>query len=124
MIKIVSLHLCSEQPQKLAAFYQTLLSVEPPWAHEDVIGFMIGDFRLEIMKHSEVSGTNQQPQRIFFDLQVDDVQIAFAQMMEIGATAVQEPYHYADEEVSFTLATLADIDGNYFQLVAMEEATS
>jgi predicted enzyme related to lactoylglutathione lyase len=80
---------------------------------------MIGNFRLEIMGHSELSGLNKEPQRLFFDLQVEDVRAEFERIVGLGATAVQAPYDFADEEISFTLATLADIDGNYFQIVSM-----
>ena len=119
MAQVVSLHICTERPQALGKFYRELLDMEPAWSSDEMIGFVIGNFRLEIMGHSEVSGLNQQPQRLFFDLQVDDVRAEFERIMGLGATAVQAPYDYADEEVRFTLATLADIDGNYFQLVSM-----
>ena len=118
MITLVSLHICTDRPQELGAFYQKVLRLEPAWASDEVIGFMLGDTRLEIMEHSEVSGRNKQPQRLFFDLMVDDVRAEFERIVALGATVIQEPYDYADEEISFTLATLADLDGNYFQLVS------
>jgi predicted enzyme related to lactoylglutathione lyase len=119
MAQVVSLHICTERPQALGEFYRELLGMEPAWSSEEMIGFVMGSFRLEIMGHSEVSGPNKQPQRLFFDLEVADVRKEFERIVELGATAVQAPYDYADEAVSFTLATLADIDGNYFQLVSM-----
>ncbi len=119
MTQVVSLHICTDRPQVLGEFYRKLLGMEPAWASDEMIGFVMGSFRLEIMGHSEVSGLNEQPQRLFFDLEVDDVRAEFERIVGLGATAVQEPYDYADETVSFTLATLADIDGNYFQLVSM-----
>ena len=119
MQKLVSIHICTDRPQALGAFYQKVLGLEPAWASDEVIGFVIDGFRLEIMGHSDVSGPNKHPQRMFFDLQVDDVRLAFQRIVALGATVVQAPYDYSDEAVSFTLATLADIDGNYFQLVSM-----
>ena len=95
--------------------------MEPAWASDEVIGFVVAGFRLEIAQHSEVSGPNKQPQRLFFDIQVADVRAEFERLIALGATEVQAPYDYADEAISFTLATLADPDGNYFQLVAMDE---
>jgi predicted enzyme related to lactoylglutathione lyase len=119
MAQVVSLHICTDRPQELGEFYRKLLEIEPAWSSEEMIGFMMGNFRLEIMGHSEVSGLNKQPQRLFFDLEVADVRVEFERIVGLGATAVKAPHDYADEEVSFTLATLADIDGNYFQLVSM-----
>ena len=118
MLNLVSVHICTDRPQELGAFYQKVLGLEPAWASGDVIGFVIGDIRLEIMGHSEVSGQNKQPQRLFFDLMVDNVRAEFGRIVELGATVIQEPYDYSDEEITFTLATLADLDGNYFQLVS------
>ena len=54
-----------------------------------------------------------------WDLQLDDVRGEYVRLLALGTTGVQPPYDYADESLSFTLATLADIDGNYFQLVSM-----
>lgn len=53
------------------------------------------------------------------ELQVDDVREEYDRLIALGAAEVQPPYDYAGESLSFTLATLADIDGNYFQLVSM-----
>ena len=119
MIKIVSLHINSDRPAEMGNFYKGLFGLEPAWESEEITGFMVGDFRLEIAKHDQVSGQNSAPARIFFDLMVEDVYAEFERIMALGATAVQEPYSFADEEMKMVIATLADIDGNYFQLVAM-----
>jgi predicted enzyme related to lactoylglutathione lyase len=120
MRKIVSLHINTDRPAELGAFYQALLGQEPAWAAESITGFMVGDFRLEIAQHDQVQGQNPQPARLFFDLMVEDVRAEFARIVALGATAVQEPYDFADEELRMVIATLADPDGNYFQLVSME----
>lgn len=118
MTQFVSLHICSDRPHALGEFYRQLLQTEPAWSSEHMIGFVLGGIRIEIMAHSEVSGPNTQPQRLFFDLQVEDVRAEFDRLTGLGAAAIQLPYDYADDQVSFTLATLADLDGNYFQLVS------
>ena len=58
--------------------------------------------------------------RHFFDLMVDDVRGEFERIVRLGATAVQPPYDFAEENMKMVIATLADPDGNYFQLVSME----
>jgi predicted enzyme related to lactoylglutathione lyase len=120
MRQVVALHINSERPAELGAFYQALLGQAPAWAGEGMTGFMLGDFRLEIAQHDAVRGPNAQPARIFFDLIVADVRAEFARAVALGATVVQAPYDFADEELRLVIATLADPDGNYFQLVSME----
>lgn len=121
MKKLVSIHVCTDRPQEIGAFYQKVLDLAPSWTSDEVIGFIVGGVRLEIMGHDEVFGKNKTPQRLFFDLQVDDVRAEFDRVVALGAAVVQAPYDYADDQVRFTLATLADPDGNYFQLVSMNE---
>ncbi len=119
MAQVVSLHINTDQPEALGTFYRQLFGVEPAWSSDDVTGFMMGDFRLEIAKHDQVSGKNNSPARLFFDVMVDDVRAEFDRIVGLGATVVQEPYEFADEDMRMVIATLADLDGNYFQLVSM-----
>lgn len=119
MAQVVSLHINTDQPEALGTFYQQLFGVEPAWSSDEVTGFMMGGFRLEIAKHDQVSGKNNSPARLFFDVMVDDVRAEFDRIIGLGATVVQEPYEFADEDMRMVIATLADLDGNYFQLVSM-----
>ena len=119
MVKMIAFHVGTERPKELGTFYQKVLNLEPAWASDDMIGFMIDDFRLEIMKHDQVSGKNTDPARLFFNLMVDDVRAEFKRIVALGAGVVQEPYVYSDEDTDLVFATLADLDGNYFQLVSM-----
>ena len=120
MIKLVSLHINTEQPEQLGEFYADVLRLKPAWSSESVTGFMVGDFRLEIAGHDQVSGQNSTPARHFFDLMVDDVYAEFERIIGLGATAIQHPYAFSDEALKMVIATLADLDGNYFQLVSMQ----
>ncbi len=120
MIQLVSLHINTGQPQALGQFYAKLFGLEPAWSAHGVTGFMVGDFRLEIAQHDQVTGKNTSPERIFFDLMVDNVQAEFDRLVMLGATVIQEPYEFADEEMKMVIATMADLDGNYFQLVSMQ----
>lgn len=118
MIQIVSLHINTDRPQELGQFYQKVLGLEPAWSSETTTGFMVNGFRLEIGGHDQVSGRNQTPARHFFDIMVGDVRAEFERMVELGATAVQPPYEFAEENMKLVIATLADPDGNYFQLIS------
>jgi predicted enzyme related to lactoylglutathione lyase len=116
---VVSIHINTGRPELLGEFYQKLFCKEPAWSSEGVTGFMFNDFRVEIAKHDQVSGNNPNPERIFFDLMVADVRAEFTRIVALGATVIQEPYDFADEDMKMTIATLADLDGNYFQLVSL-----
>lgn len=122
MRQIVSLHINTDQPEKLGNFYQNVLQLEPAWVSEGITGFMMGDFRLEVAKHDAVTGKNNMPARLFFDLMVDDVHAEFERIVALGASVIQEPYEFADEEMKMVIATLADLDSNYFQLVSIVSA--
>ena len=122
MIQFAALHINTDRPERLGAFYQGLLGQEPAWSSAEVTGFMLGAVRLEVARHEGVSGTNGQPERLFFDLVVEDVPAAVARGVALGATVVQAPYRFEDDELRMVIATLADPDGNYFQLVSMADA--
>jgi predicted enzyme related to lactoylglutathione lyase len=51
-------------------------------------------------------------------LEVEDVKAKFEEIKGYGAEVVAEPYHPQENEENFWLATLADPDGNYFQLAS------
>ena len=59
----------------------------------------------------------RSPARLFFDFHVEDARSEYERLLAIGASSVQEPYEFVDGDLELTLATLADPDGNYFQLV-------
>lgn len=120
MIKLVSLHINTDQPEPMGKFYAGVLGVEPAWSSAGVTGFMVDGFRLEIAGHTQVSGPNSTPARHFFDLMVKDVYVEFERIVGLGATVIQEPYAFADDAMTMVIATLADLDGNYFQLVSMQ----
>ena len=119
MIQVVSLHINTDRPVEMGDFYKKLFGVEPAWSSDEVTGFMIGQFRIEIAKHDQVSGKNDDPSRLFFDLMVDDVQAEFDRIVKLGAKVIQPPYEFSDGDMHMVISTLADLDGNYFQLVAM-----
>jgi predicted enzyme related to lactoylglutathione lyase len=118
MMKLAAIHIGTDQPEKLAAFYKQVLNMDPVWSSQGVTGFMVGEVILEITAHDQVSGQNQTPARVFFDLMVDDARTEFARIQALGATVIQEPYDHVDEETQFTVGTLADPDGNYFQVAS------
>lgn len=106
----------SEQPQVLGEFYTKIFG-EPSMKDEENgwWGFEVGVGSFAVGPHSEVKGKNPSPGRIIFNVETNDVEGEFERMKGQGAEVVAEPYHPGGME-SMTLATLADPDGNYFQL--------
>jgi len=66
--------------------------------------------------HSEVHGKNTQPGRIIWNIETADVKGEFDRLAAAGAIVVREPYGF--EEMDGQIATLADPDDNYFQLMS------
>lgn len=106
----------SEDPQRLVAYYTKLFG-EPTWDEGGYTGWMIGIGGVTVGPHDAVKGRNEQPGRIIWNIESTDVQSDFDRFKAAGATVVQEPYNPGDED-DMRIATLADPDGNYFQLVS------
>jgi predicted enzyme related to lactoylglutathione lyase len=51
-----------------------------------------------------------------FVLETDDVKADFEKLKSAGANVVAEPYQPKMDDQGGWLATLSDLDGNYFQL--------
>ena len=105
----------SEDPGALSAYYRKLFG-EPGWDDGGYTGWQIGSGGISIGPHSEVHGKNTHPGRIIWNIESDDVRADFDRLVERGAIVVREPYGF--EGVDGLVATLADPDDNYFQLVS------
>jgi predicted enzyme related to lactoylglutathione lyase len=116
MLSLNSLLLFSEAPKKLVDFYRKVLALEPKWQEDEYTGFEVGACTLVIGPHSKVQGQSRNPERIMFNFETNDVQGDFKRMKGLGAKVIAEPYHPADDQ-DMRIATLADPDGNYFQLL-------
>lgn len=74
---------------------------------------------LYILDHSKVKGKSSQPERVMFNLEVDDIEKEVERLKGNGVTVVQDTYHI---EGYGLIATFEDIDGNYFQLVQVRQS--
>ncbi|HSW80690.1 MAG TPA: VOC family protein [Candidatus Saccharimonadales bacterium] len=114
-MKLTAVMLGSENAKALGDFYAKLFGT-PEWNDGDWYGFDIGGSSLIIGPHSEVHGKNDAPGRIMFVLETEDVKADFDKLKTAGAVVVAEPYKPAMDDKEGWLATLADLDGNFFQL--------
>jgi predicted enzyme related to lactoylglutathione lyase len=106
----------SEDPQRLADYYTKLFG-EPAWNQGGYIGWMIGSGSVTIGPHDQVTGKNAHPGRLIWNIETADVRGEFDRLVAAGATVIREPYGM-DEESSDAIATFADPDDNYFQLMS------
>lgn len=116
MLNFGSFFIFSENSEKLADFYQKVFAKDPDWNMEGYFGFMVGKTAVTIGQHDKVKGKNPNPERIMFNLETEEVEEEFKRIKSLGADIIAEPYH-PGEDPKTTIATFADIDGNFFQLM-------
>ena len=112
----------SENPQQLVDYYTKLFG-EPTWQEGGYTGWAIGSGAMSIGPHDEVHGKNAHPGRIIWNIESADVQADFDRFKAAGATVVREPYGF-EEAPGSLIATLADPDDNYFQLMTPMEPSA
>jgi predicted enzyme related to lactoylglutathione lyase len=115
MLNLNSVMLGSKNPEAMAAFYEKLLGKPADMAQDRWFGWSVGSSYLSIGFHSEVDDKATDSARIIFNFETNEVKEEFEKMKSAGATVVKEPYEVGDGKL---LATLADPDGNYFQLMS------
>ncbi len=105
----------SENPDQLVTYYTRLFG-EPTWNDGGYTGWMIGSGAVTIGPHDQVKGKNAHPGRIIWNIESPDVRGDFERFKAAGAIVIREPYGFEGEEG--LIATLADPDDNYFQLMS------
>ena len=106
----------SADPKRLVDYYTKLFG-QPGMEDGDYTGWLLGSGFVSIGPHSEVSGTNPQPGRLIWNIETRDVKGEFDRMKAAGAIVIREPYSFEGYPDSW-IATLADPDDNYFQLMS------
>ena len=115
MLNLNSTLVFSEQPKKLADFYQKIFGKKPDWSEGSCFGFMVGQGSFTTCPHDKVHGQNANPERMMFNFETKDVEGEFERIKKIGATVIVKPYGPA-EDPKARIATFADPDNNYFQI--------
>ena len=80
-------------------------------------GWQVGSANFSVLEHSEMGGKTKDAGRVMFNFETTTVKEEFERMQAAGAIVIREPYEIGGGWV----ATLADLDGNYFQLVTPME---
>jgi predicted enzyme related to lactoylglutathione lyase len=114
MLDFNNIMIGTHDPKKLAEFYREVLDKKPDMEDGSWYGFSAGSTYLSIGEHSEVKGSSKEPARIMLNFATDEVKEEFERISKIkGVKVIAKPY----EMQGAWIATLADPDGNYFQLM-------
>jgi predicted enzyme related to lactoylglutathione lyase len=116
MLDFNSILVFSENPKRLADFYRKVFRKDPDWSEGGYYGFMVGKGTITFGPHDKVRGKNANPERTMVNFETKDVKGEFERIRKLGAVAVAKPYHPAEVQ-DMMIATFADPDNNYFQLV-------
>lgn len=115
MLNLNSIMIGTKQPEVLAAFYEKIIGNPADMADTEngFFGWQVGSGYFSVLEHSEMGGKTKDPGRIMLNFETTQVKEEFERIQALGATVIREPYEIGGGWV----ATLADPDGNYFQLV-------
>lgn len=121
MLNLNSVMIGTTNREELDKFYQEVFQKEPDMKDEGYSGWVVGNTFFNIGEHSEVNGKSKEPARIILNFETADVQAEFDRIKQIaGAEVIKEPYNPGGE--GMLIATFADPDGNYFQLMTPWES--
>lgn len=103
----------SMQPKVMAEFYQKVFGRPADMTEGKWYGWQVGAAFFSVGEHSEMKGTAKEPGRVIFNFETKGVKEEFERIKALGAKIIKEPYEMGPG----LIATFADPDGNYFQLM-------
>ncbi len=112
-LNLNSLMLGTDNLKVMADFYEKVFARKADMVEGDFYGWFVGSAMLSVGLHSEVKGKSKEPARVMFNFETKEVKEEFERIKGTGAKVVQEPYEISGAWI----ATFADPDGNYFQLM-------
>jgi predicted enzyme related to lactoylglutathione lyase len=109
----------TKQPAALAAFYEKVLGKPADMVDQEngFWGWQVGEAYLTVLEHSAMGGGTKDPGRVMFNFETRQVKEEFERVRTLGGKVIREPYAMGEGWI----ATLADPDGNYFQLTTPME---
>jgi predicted enzyme related to lactoylglutathione lyase len=107
----------SEDPQRLVEYYTRLFG-EPTMSEGGYTGWLLGSGFVTVGPHDQVKGKNAHPGRLLWNIESSDVKGDFERFKAAGAIVVAEPYGFEEGSVDASIATFADPDDNYFQVMS------
>ena len=115
MLNLNSVMIGTKQPEVLATFYEKVIGKPADMVDRDqgFYGWQVGSAFLGLLEHSKMDGPTKDPGRVMLNFETPQVQAEFERIKALGAVVITAPYQIGDGWI----ATLADPDGNYFQLM-------
>ncbi len=119
MLNLNSIMIGTKQANALTTFYEKVLGKLADMVDEEngFHGWQVGNTYFSVLDHSQMGGSTKDPGRIMLNFETADVKEEFERIKSIGAAVIREPYQIGQGWI----ATLADPDGNYFQLITPME---
>ena len=116
MLSLNSVMIGTKQLKALATFYEKVLGKPADMVDSEngFFGWQVGSGFLGVLEHSEMGGNTKDPGRVMFNLETTQVKEEFERIKALGGVVISAPY----EMGGGWIATLADPDGNYFQLIS------
>lgn len=116
MLNLNSVMIGTTRPKVLATFYEKVIGKPADMVDSEngFYGWQVGSAYFSVLEHSEMGGDTKDPGRVMLNFETTQVKEEFERIKALGGVVVREPY----EMGGGWIATLADPDGNYFQLVS------
>ncbi|MBI3941563.1 MAG: VOC family protein [Chloroflexi bacterium] len=116
MLNLNSVMIGTKQPKALATFYEQVIGKPADMVDSEngFYGWQVGSAYLGVLEHSEMGGNTKDPGRVMLNFETSQVKEEFERIKALGGAVIKAPY----EMGGGWIATLADPDGNYFQLVS------
>ena len=115
MLSLNSIMIGTKQYDAMTAFYEKVFGKAPDMVDQEngFAGWQVGNSYIGVLKHSEMGGSTKDPGRLMLNYETDQVQEEFERIKKVGGAVIAAPYKMGEAWI----ATLADPDGNYFQLM-------
>jgi predicted enzyme related to lactoylglutathione lyase len=116
MLNLNSVMIGTKQPKALATFYEKVIGKPADMVDTEngFYGWQVGSAYLSVLEHSEMGGNTKDPGRVMLNFETSQVKEEFERIAALGGVVIKAPYEIGGGWV----ATLADPEGNYFQLVS------
>ena len=121
MLNFGNIMIGTHNTKLLGEYYKEVFEMNPDMEEGGWYGWQVGNTYFSVGEHSEVKGESKEPRRIILNFETTEVEEEFERIKKIkGTTVIKEPY----EIQGGWIATFADPDGNYFQLMSPWEANN
>lgn len=117
MLNFSSIMIGTSQPKVLGKFYEKVIGRKSDMGEDDWYGWNSKGFSLTIGEHSEVKGKAVQPQRVILNFDTKEIEKEYERIKKIEGVEVIKELYEMEGMKGMWIATFADPNGNYFQLM-------